>query len=475
MNKYLLISVLFWSSLYGQTIRWTKTFGGNKDDYGYSVQQTADNGYIVTGSTKSYGAGNSDVYLIKTDSSSNALWTKTFGGDTTDVGESVQQTFDGGYIITGYTYSYGAGNSDVYLIKTNSDGNCLWTKTFGGTSSDMGNSVQETSDSGFIITGTTRSFGTGYSNVYLIRTTSFGDTLWTKTFGETNDDGGYSVQETSDNGFIIAGYSFKSSAVDVYFIKTNSLGDTLWTKTYGGTNGDCGYSVQETQDSGFIIVGNTYSFGTGGCNAYLIRTTSSGDTLWTRTYGGTTTDYGYSVKKTQDSGFIITGITHSFGAGYYPNIYLIKTNSLGDTLWTRTFGGAYSDYAYSVQETSDNGFIIAGHTNSFGAGGYDVWLIKTDSSGYVGVEEKSKELQPSSNLEFKVIKDKICLSVPNNDYTNIRITIYDLCGRLKQNLFSGTMKQGTYSFTPQIHEKGIYFAKLVIGNYQKTEKLIILK
>jgi hypothetical protein len=309
-------------------------------------------------------------------SAPDTLWTRTYGGAYDETGNSVQQTQDSGFIVVGETTPLGSNDCDIYLIKTNPSGDTLWTRTFGGTWDDCGYSVRQTFDGGFIITGETESFGAGYQDVYLIKTNSSGDTLWTRTFGGTYSDVGKSVQQTSDSGFIIAGTTipFGANNCDIYLIKTNPSGDTLWTKTFGGNYEDYGYSVQQTTDGGFVIAGWTGSFGAGNRDAYLIKTNPSGDTLWTKTFGGTWDDYGYSVQQTSDGGFIIVGETT-------PNnydVYLIKTNPSGDTLWTKTFGGTWGDCGYSVQQTQDNGFIIVGGTYFSGA---NVYLIKTNPSG----------------------------------------------------------------------------------------------
>jgi len=370
-------------------IKFQNIIGGtSEDDGGNSVQQASDSGYVIAGFTDSFGAGNDDVYLIKTTANGDILWAKTFGGPSNDEGNSVQQTTDGGYIVAGTTRSFGAGNQDIYLIKTTANGDTLWSKTFGGTNEDVGSSVQQTADGGFIIAGYTRSFGAGSEDVYLIKTTANGDTLWTKTFGGTDTDWGYSVQQTADGGYIIAGetYSFGVGNSNVFLIKTTSNGFTLWTKTFGGTNYDCGYSVQQTADGGYIVAGMTWSFGVGSSDVYLIKTNANGDILWTKTYGGTSDEYCYSVQQTSNGGYIVAGMSSSFGAGNW-DIYIIRSNVNGDTLWTKTYGGGAWDYSYSVEQTADGGYIIAGDMLGSSAGSCNVYLIKTDSIGDSGCNQ----------------------------------------------------------------------------------------
>lgn len=262
----------------GDTL-WTKTLGGAYEDKGYFVDQTIDDGYIIIGETNSFGAGNKDIYLIKTDSMGNSIWAKTFGGIGFDYGKCVRQTSDSGYILTGYTF-FGSGIYDVYLIKTDANGDSLWTKTFGGNEVDQGNSVQETLDGGFIIVGSTKSFGAGNNDVYLIKTNSIGDTLWTRNFGGTGEDYGFSVHQTDDSGLVICGALQSAFNTDVYLIRTDINGDSVWTRTYGenGSSGlDYGADAIQTLDGGFVISGYSQFLGGGSENAYLIKTDANGN------------------------------------------------------------------------------------------------------------------------------------------------------------------------------------------------------
>ena len=247
---------------------WDKTFGGAGDDYGNSVRQTTDGGYIIAGITGTY-----DVWLIKTDSLGNRVWDRTFGGADYDWGGSVRQTSDGGYVISGYTKSYGAGGEDVWLIKTDASGNVVWDTTFGGSGDDEGNSVQQTSDGGYIIAGWTDSYGVGESDVWLIKTDASGNKVWDRTFGGPGFDGGQSVQQASDGGYVITGYtqSYGAGSSDVWLVRTDASGNKVWDKTFGGLGDDEGCSVQQSSDGGYVITGRT------DYDLWLVKTDADGN------------------------------------------------------------------------------------------------------------------------------------------------------------------------------------------------------
>ena len=289
-----------WTKTFGGSY-WSHTYGGSSYDEGYAVQLTDDRGYIIAGATVSFGAGDWDVWLIKTDSNGNEEWNSTFGGISYDRGYSVQQTDDDRYIIAGYTVSYNSDGTgcDVWLIKTDSNGNEEWNSTFGGTGIpnkfDMGYDVQQTDDGGFIIAGDTEIYYVSMSDVLLIKTDSSGNEVWTKTFGGSAADRGRSVQQTFDGGYIIAGWavSFIGPDPDVWLIKTDTNGDEEWNSIYGyeENSGEWGYAVQQTIDGGYVIAGATMSavlMRNGskssnkeeGTDVWLIKTISDGNSFF---------------------------------------------------------------------------------------------------------------------------------------------------------------------------------------------------
>ncbi|RPH94570.1 T9SS C-terminal target domain-containing protein [candidate division KSB1 bacterium] len=460
---------------------WAHTYGGNSDDYAFSAQQTADGGYILAGKTLSFGAGDADAYLVKTNSMGDTLWTRAIGGIYHDEAWSVQQTLDGGYIVAVWTDdTSGAGYADFYLVKTNGSGEPLWTRTYGGSSEDRAVSVQQTTDGGYIAAGYTQCFGAGYYDFYLIKTNALGDTLWTRTYGGSEGEFAYSIQQTDDDGFIVAGLtnSFGAGFNDFYLVKTNSSGDTLWTRTYGGTGYEIANSVQQTDDGGYIAAGETKVTSAARSNIFLAKTNGSGDQLWTRTYGENSDDRAWSVQQAEDGGYIVAGMTQSFGANW-GDFFLGKMNSQGDSLWMRTYGGTNWDEAYSVQQTADGGYLVAGWSNSFGAGGNkDFYLVKTGPD--ISSSSDPLVLQPSAY--------SLC-SYPNpfNAATmiaydlpavcKVSLRVFDIRGRESAVLKDGFVEAGSHRvmFDGSGLASGIYFMRLDAGGITQTRKLMLLK
>jgi hypothetical protein len=377
---------------------WNRTFGGGEDDMGTFVQETSDGGYIIVGYTASYGADvpyswlikaplRGDLWLIKTDSNGTKEWDRPFGGFGKEFGFSVQQTKDGGYVMTGAKKTSLVGNYDLWIIKTDAKGQMEWERTFGGSNDDLGFSIQQTDDGGYIAAGYT-SYGLG-NMLYLVKTDPQGNKVWERAYGGKNSAEGSSIQETRDGGYIIAGYTSSQGAgkEDVWLLKTDAKGIKEWDKTFGGSARDIGLSVEETKEGGYILTGLTESFGAGNGDVWLIKTDSAGREEWNITFGGPNFDEGSTVQQTTDGGYIITGFNTTpkplststswfFQPANLSRVWLIKTDSSGNKKWDMTFGGQGNDWGNSGQETKEGDYILTGVTESYGAGKKDAWLIK---------------------------------------------------------------------------------------------------
>lgn len=358
---------------------WTKSYGVKQEFY--SVRQTSDGGYIISGAKYPVALSMPDLWLVKTNADGDTLWTRRYGGSASDIGFSVQQTSDGGYIVAGQAdASSPPPVASVYLVKTDSDGDTIWTKKYGGSAYDLGYAVEQTSDGGYIITGLTTSFGAGVQDIYIIKTDSDGDTIWTKVYGGQWEDDGRSVHEVgTQSDYIIGGARTIYNNQQFYLMKIDSDGDSIWAKAYGGALPDRCFSI-EPITNGYIAVGWRYAGSPVPYrDIYFMKTDTNGDTLWTKVFGGTDHDAGRSCEVTDDGGYIIAGETASFGSGGI-DAYILKTDSDGDTLWTRTYGGQYNDHSRSIKQTADHGYIAAGDLRPTG-GDAESWLIRLTPDG----------------------------------------------------------------------------------------------
>jgi len=483
--KIIIINLIFifalFSKIHAQApdTLWTKTFGGAGWDESSSVEQTDDGGFIIAGTCGSNIAGGPGVWLIKTNAQGDTIWTQMYGGSRS----YVQQTIDGGYIIVANIYSSDTGEYDILLIKTDVNGDTMWTQTYGGAESDMfwnlGHVIEQTSDSGYIILANIY-YGYGESEIWLIKTNSFGDTIWTKTYVGLDSDYGYAVDQTNDGGYIILAQTVSWSSknnYNIWLIKTNSLGDTLWTKTYDEPENECAYYVQQTTDGGYIIIGetttNTYM------DALIIKTDISGNTIWRKTHGGSEMDCGHSGFQTADGGYIIGGVTHSWGAGTR-DFWVIKTNASGDTIWTQTYGGATIDCAHCISHTSDGGYIIVGHTDSFGNGEQDIWLVRiasdpsTSANKISNIVSKEFALHQNYPNPFNP-KTTIEFSIPKTEYVTLKI--YDVLGKEVVTLVDKQLTVGNYEYDWDASHfaSGIYYYRIEAGSFTKSKKLILIK
>lgn len=442
------------NSNYGNIVTFQKMYGGSGTQMGKSIQQTSDGGYIVAGISDSTDInsvthnGSDDVYVIKLDSSGNIVWQKMYGGSYGDYAYSIRQTADGGYIVAGFSFSKDItgvannGASDIYVIKLNSIGDVVWQNMYGGSGRDYANSIQQTSDGGYIVAGESYSTkisgitNNGYADYYVIKLDSSGHIEWQNMLGGSSYDSACSIQQTGDGGYVVAGNSLSiniSGATnngkrDVFLIKLDSSGSIVAQKMYGGSDNDYAYSIQLTSDGGCIVAGQSYSKDISGAtnkgshDCYVIKLDSSGSVAWQKMYGGSYGDFAYSIRQTSDNGYIIAGYSYSIDISGVTkpgsaDMYLIKLGNSGNIEWQKVYGGSRTEYywhneitagepisipvydndpgvdlAYDIWQTNDGGYVVAGSSNSAdisgvtkhgkaGSGGHGVYILKLDWNG----------------------------------------------------------------------------------------------
>ncbi len=380
---WLVLLLVQFSNLYAQSSDppWTRTYGLEYDDQGRHILPTEDGGYIFLGVLVNAETNSEDMWLVKLDSKGDMLWQEIYGGSLSDRGSRVIPDSDGEYLLAGYTQSYGAGGYDVWLVKIDSSGVPQWQKTYGDTLDDYAFSVIPAENKGYIIAGTTTSTKYGKYDFWVFQVDSMGNLGWETIMGGVDQDQARSIKQTSDGGYIIAGYTVTDldRRYDLWLVKLDSNGDSLWSKTYGGNERDAGISVLEMPDNKIMILGYTNSF-EGNRDIWILITDPEGDVIQASTFGGPYSEYGHILNTTNDGNYIITGYTESFGAGGW-DLLILKVDGEGNEIWSKTYGGSLKDFGQYIYQDQSGGYVCIGITESFGAGGWDAWVIWTDSTG----------------------------------------------------------------------------------------------
>jgi len=358
---------------------WSKTYGSG---VGYSLVETSDGGFAIAGGTGSFGAGGNDFWLVKTDADGNMEWNRTYGGAESESAKALIKTSDGGFAIAGDTYSFGAGECDFWLVKTGSYGNLEWNQTYGGLGSDYAESLVETSDGGYAIGG---SFDPDYEDPFgdrdfwLVKTDSYGNMEWNRTYSDSPSNYCSDLVETNDGGYLLAGGTGRYLLeANVWIIKTDEQGNIEWNQRYGGREHAGAKSVVKTSDGRYALAGYLSQ------DFWLIKIDVSGNIEWNQTYSKSGVEEAYSLVETSDGGYALAGITSgAIGDQSYIDSWMVKTDASGNEIWTQTYGGTGDQYLYSLVETSDGAFALAGFKTSTYAGPPDLWLIKTDEYGNI--------------------------------------------------------------------------------------------
>ncbi len=374
---------------------WRKTYGGSSFDRACTLLQTADGGFVLAGITNSYGTGDSDIWLVKTNANGTSQWNQTYGGQENDYVSSIIQVEDGGFLLVGTTHSFGAGGSDMWLIKTDSNGSVQWNQTYGKQQYEHGSSIIQAIDGGYALAGKTYSYGAGGSDMWLIKIDSNGTIQWNQTYGETNYEETCTLLQTVDGGFILAGNTqwYATSIIsNILLIKVDTNGTILWNQTFGdSSSNEFVASMIQTMDGGFALAGEIdKGFRS---DMYLMKIESNGRIQWNQTYGGKNDERALAIIQTEEKQFILAGSTNTYGAGE-DDIWVVKTDENGTVLGDQTYGGSKCDYVFAMIQTVDGELALAGSTNSYGAGDFDMWLIKTNPNEWVSRKTGEVEFIP---------------------------------------------------------------------------------
>jgi hypothetical protein len=412
-----------------------RTYGFKGYNYGKCAYQTDDGGYIILGDISGYG-GNTDIYLVKTDTLGKIEWDKAIGDTEIYWANDFKITHDKGYIIAGYTDKNAGNGYDVLLIKTDSSGNVKWEKTYGGTDWDLGYSVIEDKHHNYLIAGETFSYSFGGGDVYVIKTDSMGDTIWTKHYGGTGNDIAYSIDTTLSSNYIVSGVTqgLTDSTYDAYLLKINSNGDTIFTKAFSDSLDNKFFCARQIDSSGYVVCGSVKNLL--GSHQLIIKTDTLGNRIWMRVFINPKSEELYDIKKSWDNDLVATGYTTSSGAGG-EDITITLYTSDGWFITGNNFGGLNNDVSYSVNLTSDSGYICTGTTESFGLGISNIYFVKTKKPFPAFTSPPTQEtgiveINPSQGFSFSAFPNPttglLKVNINNAENEQIDLKVINILG-----------------------------------------------
>ncbi len=531
-------------SLAQPAIQWEKSFGGTGIEYLSAIEQTSDGGFIIAGSSTSNNGdvtdhrGDSlylDYWIVKVDSGGSIQWQKSLGGSNNDYATAIRQTNAGGYIVAGYSYSndsdvtghHGVGGIDYWVVKLDTAGTIQWEKSLGGTSIDIAESVDLDFDGGYLITGASYSSdgdvtghhgGSSYPDYWVVKLDTSGIIQWQKTFGGSRDDHAFAIHQTSDSGYVIAGYSDSndsdvtahhgaSGVSDCWIVKLDTARNIQWQKSLGGSQVDYSYSIQQTNDNGYIVAGGTYSNdgdvighhgNTNHNDFWVVKLDTAGAMQWQASLGGSDFDEAFSVKQTTDGGYIVAGgansndgnVTGHHGTTATNDCWLVKLDTGGILQWQKSFGGTAFDRFTTIQQTNDSGFIAAGWSRSDDddvsahhgtASTYDYWLVKLGAFVTTGIE-KNNHLFSDFRISPNPFSQSTVISFFLSQRGNISVRIFDTSGKVVKTLVNTDLNRGHHRFSwnatddsGRVAANGIYFVKIEGDGFRETRKVSVAK
>lgn len=478
----LLLLIQFAVSSYSlaQNVAWSRTYGGLRNDGAFAVAQTRDGGIITAGFSSSFSGNNiDDVYLLKTDMQGNQIWSRTYGGGLQEIATDIKQTSDGGFIVSGYKQV--STVYDPFLMKTDSTGIILWERTYdyGLGLDDRAHAVCQTSDGGYIFAGQTRIVDQfPHYEMYAVRTDPSGNILWMRIYGYTQGSGndvGLSVIQLSDGGFVLGGFT-QSSIWSSYVIRLTPAGDVVWTKVRPNDYQSECYNLIATLDGNLLITGTSVSFATD-TDVLIEKLDMNGSSLWEKIYGGVDAETGQSVRELATGGYVLSGMAATQSTSW--DMYVMQVNATGDSVWSRKLGGSSDDRGWAVETTSDGHLLSAGWVYSFGAGGGDLYLAKMSLQSISAVNDPAVSLNA-----FELYQN---YPNPFNPSTNIRyeiisrgfvnLSVFNSEGREVEQLISEVKSPGAYEikFNAEGLPGGVYFCRLTSGSNSVTRKMLLIK
>lgn len=475
LRKIIFLSILCYPFFLTGQITFQNIYTAPIHESGKDVLQTPDGGYIIAASTETSIVDDLDIMIVRTNNFGDTLWRKKYGGNLPDSPNGIIQASDGNYFIIGYTQSFGSGDYDYYLLKINPAGDTLFSRVYGGYGNEEGKEIISTSDGNYMIVGASNSLSFSDNNMQLIKIDSGGNILWTQYYGGLNYESARSVKQCADGGYIVAGKTINASGVaSIYLVRTNPTGDTTWTKTIGAANSLEGKSILVNADGSYTLSVDDSS-GTNDSDVRIMKFDPLGNVIWSKLYSGSEKDITKMIQSTSDGGYIVTALSRSFG-WIEPDYWVLKLDPLGDTLWTRHFGGDDHEHCYAVRQTTDGGYIVVGHTRS-----NNIWriqeimLIKLNSNG---------ELGPLSTTPEYALNDDVLMVYPNPSAGIINISLSGMYAQGSVCKIMNTMGQLVFkeeidsvTYRKSIHLKnytpGMYYITIQSEDHLVTKKLVL--